>query len=87
MLNAIGFDCTIDFYTSYTNIKMKCFELKESLEWISMIFKKGHKTWLGKTHSEESKKKMSEALKGEKKSEETRRKMSEAAKGRMKSRS
>jgi len=29
-----------------------------------VVFKKGHKTWVGKTHSEETKRKMSEALKG-----------------------
>ena len=28
-----------------------------------MVFKKGHKTWLGKTHSEETKRNMSEAQK------------------------
>ena len=50
-----------------------------------MIFKKGHKTWLGKSHSEESKRKMSEAMKGRKRvpfSEEHRRKLSETMKGR-----
>ncbi|NMJ87540.1 MAG: hypothetical protein EX285_06855 [Thaumarchaeota archaeon] len=50
-----------------------------------MIFKKGHKTWLGKSHSEESKRKMSEAMKGRKRvpfSEEHRRKLSDVQKGR-----
>ena len=57
-----------------------------------MVFKKGHKTWLGKTHSEEAKRKMNESSKGQipwnkgkrglqKHSEETRRKMSEMNKG------
>ena len=53
-----------------------------------MVFKKGHKTWLGKNHSEESKGKMSKALKGRKKapfSEEHRRKISESLKGKKKS--
>ena len=51
-----------------------------------MVFKKGHKTWVGKRHSEETKRKMSEAHKGKEFSEEHRRKLSEAGKGRKKSR-
>ena len=54
-----------------------------------MVFKKGHKTWLGKRHSDETKIKMSEANKGRKAwnkgkspSEETKRKMGEAQMGR-----
>ena len=57
-----------------------------------MVFKKGHKTWLGKTHSEEAKRKMNESSKGQipwnkgkrglqKHTEETKRKMSEVRKG------
>ena len=45
-------------------------------------FKKGHIPWMeGKHHSEESKKKMSEARKGRKLSKKWRRKLSEAKKG------
>ena len=54
-----------------------------------MIFKRGHKTWLGKSHTEEAKKKMSEASKGRNnpmygkpRSKATKRKISEAMKGR-----
>ena len=50
-----------------------------------MVFKKGEKIRLGKTHSEETRRKMSEALKGRNLSEETRKKMSEGHKGRKKS--
>ena len=52
-----------------------------------MVFKKGMKAWnKGKTgvYSEETKRKISEALKGRKHSEEARRKMSEAWKNRRK---
>lgn len=49
---------------------------------------KGNKNWVGKKHSDESKKKMSETMKekakGRKHSEETRSKMSESAKKRTK---
>lgn len=47
-------------------------------------FQKGHPQfahWLGRKHTEESKKKMSEALRGRKVSEETKRKISEVRKG------
>ncbi|NMJ87098.1 MAG: hypothetical protein EX285_04585 [Thaumarchaeota archaeon] len=47
-----------------------------------MVFKKGHKTWLGKTHSEETRRKIGKAHKSKKRSKETRRKMSETRKGR-----
>ena len=53
-----------------------------------MVFKKGNKinlgkkNRLGKSHSEETKRKMSEAKKGKKHSEEAKRKMSEAWKNR-----
>ena len=52
-----------------------------------MAFQKGHKIWLGKKHSEATKKKMSLKLIGNKRwsdkkhSEETKKKMSEAAMG------
>jgi len=42
---------------------------------------KGKKPWLGRKHSEESKRKMSESWKGRKISEDTKRKMSESKKG------
>tara|TARA_Y100000780_G_scaffold133768_1_gene120330 strand:+ start:50 stop:355 length:306 start_codon:yes stop_codon:yes gene_type:complete len=58
---------------------------KKSEEWKRNIgeTKKGKKYHLGKTHSEETKRKMSEAHKGKKHSEETKRKMSEAKMGRI----
>jgi len=46
-----------------------------------MPFKKGHKINLGKTHSEESKKRMSQAQLGKTHSEKTKRKLSVAHKG------
>ena len=44
---------------------------------------KGNKYWLGRKHTDEEKKKISEANKGKFVSEESRRKMSEARKGKM----
>ncbi len=43
--------------------------------------KKGNTNWLGKTHSKETRKKISEAHKGKTRSEEHRKKMSEVRKG------
>ena len=45
------------------------------------LHKKGNKNMLGKKHSEETLRKISEANKGKQRSEETRNKMSEANKG------
>ena len=62
-----------------------------------MVFKKGDKTWLGKTHSKETKRKISKAMKGQipwnkgktviqKHSKEAKRKTSEVQNGKKKSR-
>ena len=60
-----------------------------------MVFKKGDKTWLGKTHSKETKRKISKAMKGQIHwnkgktgiiSEEAKRKTSEVQNGKKKSR-
>jgi len=48
-----------------------------------MVFKIGNKIWLGRHHSEESKKKMSEVHKGHLYSEESKRKMSKSQKGKI----
>lgn len=45
------------------------------------MFTKGHKIWLGKKHTEETKKKMSELNKGKRHSGETKKKISESKKG------
>ena len=60
-------------HEAYNNGKPKSDETRRKM--------KGNKNALGYKHSEEAKKKMSEARKGKTKSEETRRRMSEAAMG------